>query len=104
MILSMAIDKVLSKHVSHDLHTELSSELEGLGIEHTCNVAAVDGCMNLDILVKSSTGEDVVIELLGPEQYTCNKPDGSYKLLGQTVFRHRILQKNDLQVGHNAVY
>ena len=67
--------------------------LEDIRIGHKCHVPILDGCITLDIVLDPEVPRYVAFQVLGPLDYTRNKPDGKHMPLGSSILRDHIIKE-----------
>lgn len=86
-------------HKSSNVHEEVSSTLDELGVGHRCEIPIVNGCLVGDAVIQDVRfGGKVVVVVDGPHHYSRNKHAGEQEPLGETLYRNAILEKNGWQV------
>ena len=89
----------LSEAKSSRLHGSISQCLTDLGVVHENEVEA--GGLSVDIAVRDASGVGgLVVEVDGPAHYCVSRPNlpQQPKMLGQYVFKHRLLTKQGWRV------
>ena len=94
-LLSIAKEVHTSReHITSQTVKEVSKVLlEDIRVDHKCHVPILDGFITLDIVLDPKVARNVAFQVLGPLDYTRNKPDGKHMPLGSSILRNHIINE-----------